>query len=113
MEELAIQLAQKQLDAYNNKNIDEFLSAYSDDVEVYEFPSNQLMYAGIDLMRERYDALFKNNPYQHAHILARIVKGNFVIDHEHVTGRANGVEVMAVAIYEVKNDKIAKVWFVK
>ncbi|GAA0320477.1 nuclear transport factor 2 family protein [Bacillus carboniphilus] len=113
MEEIAVHLAQKQLDAYNNGDIETFLTAYSENVEVYEFPSNKLMYAGINLMRERYDQLFKNNPNNHAEILSRLVKGNIVIDHEHVTGRANGVDVYAIAMYEVIDDKIAKVWFVK
>ncbi|MET3695970.1 hypothetical protein SAMN05877753_102498 [Bacillus oleivorans] len=113
MEENAARLAQKQLDAYNSQNLEEFLTVYSEDVEVLEFPSNKRMYSGIQLMRERYDSLFKNNPNQHAKLLARIVKGNMVIDHEYVTGRANGVEVTAIAMYEIIGDKIARVWFVK
>ncbi|MDQ0255090.1 hypothetical protein J2S74_002472 [Evansella vedderi] len=62
-------------------------------------------------MRERYSKLFNENPNQHAKLLARIVQDNVVVDHEHVTGRANGKEVYAMAIYEVIDDKIATVWF--
>ncbi|WP_216828171.1 nuclear transport factor 2 family protein [Alkalihalobacterium elongatum] len=112
MENMAEQLAQKQLDAYNNQDIEEFLSVYSEDVSIYEFPST-LLYKGIDKMRERYDQLFKTNPNQHAKLLSRMTNNNIVIDHEHVTGRANGVNVFAIAIYEVEGDKITKVWFIK
>ncbi|MEB1809873.1 MAG: nuclear transport factor 2 family protein [Bacillaceae bacterium] len=112
MENIAEKLAQKQLDAYNNQNLEEFLTVYSEDVEIYEFPST-LLYKGIGKMRERYDQLFQTNPNQHAALLSRMVNNNRVIDHEHVTGRANGVDVYAIAIYEVENDHITKVWFIK
>ena len=113
MEQLSAKLAQTQLDAYNKGDIETFLSVYSEEVQILDFPSNELVYEGIKKMRERYSNLFKQNPNQHAALVSRMVKGNIVIDHEHVTGRANGVEVYAIAMYEVKDDKIAKVWFVK
>lgn len=107
------QLAQKQLDAYNRQNIDEFVSVYDSDVIVMDFPSNELTLSGIEAFRMRYDQLFKQNPNQHAELKQRLVKGNIVIDHEYVTGRASGIDSEAIAIYEVENDKIKKVWFVK
>lgn len=111
MEELGVKLAQKQLDAYNAQNLEEFLSVYSEDVKIMDFPSNHIVTNGIAEMRERYGKLFAENPNNHAALLARIVKGNKVIDHEHVTGRANGIEKHAIAIYEIENEKISKVWF--
>ncbi|MCD8511896.1 MAG: nuclear transport factor 2 family protein [Bacillus sp. (in: Bacteria)] len=111
MENIAENLAQQQLDAYNNGDIEAFLINYHQDVSVKDFPSNEVVYSGLDNMRERYSKLFMENPNQHARLLTRIVQGNVVVDHEHVTGRANGKEVYAMAIYEVINDKIATVWF--
>lgn len=111
MEQIGVKLAQKQLDAYNAQNLEEFLSVYSEDVKVMEFPTNAVTTNGIAEMRERYGRLFKENPHNHAALVSRIVKGNKVIDHEHVTGRADGIERQAVAIYEIENEKISKVWF--
>ncbi|WP_257988527.1 MULTISPECIES: nuclear transport factor 2 family protein [Bacillus] len=113
MNSYAAKLAQMQLDAYNNQDIEQFLQVYSDDVEVLDFPSNKALYTGIEKMRERYTNLFADNPSQNAELLSRTVKGNIVIDHEYVTGRASGVNTEAIAIYEVKEDKIAKVWFIR
>jgi len=113
LKNVATDLAQKQLDAYNDKNIEKFLKVYSDTVEVLEFPSNKIIYTGIDSMRERYSELFEKNPNQHAELRERISYHNIVIDHEFVTGRANGINVEAVAMYEVTNDLISKVWFIK
>lgn len=111
MKDLGAILAQKQLDAYNKQDLDAFLSVYSEDVLIMEFPTNTVTTQGIDEMRQRYGKLFKENPYNHAELLSRIVIGNKVIDHELVTGRADGVDKKAVAIYEIKDEKIVKVWF--
>ncbi|TLS36875.1 nuclear transport factor 2 family protein [Pseudalkalibacillus caeni] len=113
MSKLAKKLAQAQLDAYNSQDIEAFLAQYSEDVTVLNFPTNSVVYTGKEAMRERYTKLFKENPNNHAELLSRIVKENIIIDQEFVTGRANGIEVDAIAIYGVKNEKISKVWFVK
>ena len=113
LEEKTGRIAQQQLDAYNRQNIDEFLAVYSDDVTVMTFPGDEVMYRGKEKMRERYSQLFKNNPNQHAELISRMAKGNIVIDYEYATGRANGQSIYAIAMYEIEEDKIQKVWFVK
>lgn len=113
MEDKAALLAQQQLDAYNQQNIEEFLEVYSEDVVVMHFPGDEIVCKGKDKMRERYSQLFKNNPNQHAELLSRMVKGNIVFDYEYVTGRSNGQVIKAIAIYEILDNKIQKVWFVK
>lgn len=112
MDKLAEELAQKQLDAYNEQNIDDFLQCYSENVIVREFPSNNIMYQGKEMMRARYERLFAENPNNHAKILSRITKGNVAIDHEYVTGRSNGNDLYAVAMYEIQHNKIETVWFI-
>lgn len=111
MENKAELLAQKQLEAYNNQDLEEFLSVYSDNVLIMEFPSNKVVTNGIDEMRVRYRKLFNEHPNNNAELLARIVHGNKVVDHELVTGRVNSDVKRAVAIYEINGEKISKVWF--
>jgi hypothetical protein len=38
-----------------------------------------------------------------------MVEGNIVIDHEEITVKSG--KFYGIAIYEIKNGKIAKVWF--
>jgi hypothetical protein len=103
-------IVQKQLDAYNARDIDGFLATYTDDIKLYNFP-NMLRTEGIAAMRKGYGGYFENTPDLHADIKNRIVIGNIVIDEEFVT--ANGNTFSAVAIYEVENGKIAKVTFIR
>jgi hypothetical protein len=101
----------KQLKAYNERNIEAFLACYSPEVEVYGFP-NQLYYKGLENMRKAYEPMFKNTPKLHCNLVNRITLGNKVIDRERVTGIEGRPELHAIAIYEVQDNLIVKVYFI-
>ncbi|RBW58292.1 amidohydrolase [Tenacibaculum sp. E3R01] len=103
-------LAQRQLNAYNLRDIDAFLEPYADDVEVYNYP-NKLQYKGKETMRKGYAQMFKNTPNLHCELVSRISQGNIVIDKERVQFGNRILE--AVAIYHIENNKIKKVYFIQ
>lgn len=104
-------LVEQQLAAYNTRNIDAFLEPYSEDVELYIFP-NQLIGKGKVFMRKDYAEMFKKRPNLHCEIKNRTILGNKVIDHEIISGF--GTQALeAVAIYEIREDKISKVYFIE
>ncbi|GAB0155315.1 amidohydrolase family protein [Chryseobacterium sp. Alg-005] len=105
-------LVQKQLNAYNARDIEAFVEPYSDDVELYLFP-HQLLSKGKEAMRKDYGEMFKRLPDLHCEIKQRIINGNFVIDQESVSGMNPTKKVEATAIYEIKNNKISKVYFLQ
>ena len=105
-------IAQGQLDAYNQQHIEDFLSWYADDVEVYNFP-HELVYKGKDQMRKVYTQAWARNPKQKAEVTDRMTIGSTVIDKEKVTGRADGRTAGVVAIYKIENNKIKQVYFVR
>lgn len=109
-EESPKHIVQKQVEAYNNRDIDAFLATYTKDVKVYTFP-NTLNYQGRKEMRKRYAPMFEKTKDLHCKIVKRIVNGSKVIDEELVT--SNGNQFKAVAIYDVTNGKISKVTFLK
>jgi len=112
-EKIAVNLAEQQLNAYNSRNIIDFLKPYSDDIKAYNYP-DQLLFEGKDRMREVYGKMFANSPDLHCELVHRTVMGNIVIDQERVTGVAgaeNAIE--ALAIYTIKGDKIVEVRFVR
>lgn len=102
-------LAQRQLNAYNFRNIDAFLAPYAEDVEVYSFP-DKLLYKGKETMRKQYTSLFENTPTLHCELKERIVQGNIIIDKEKVQFGEKTME--ATAIYHIENGKIKKVYFI-
>jgi hypothetical protein len=106
----AEKVVQEQLEAYNRHDIDAFLKTYSAEIKLFEFPDKEIS-SGLEAMRKTYGRLFEREPDRKARIAKRIVQGDFVIDHEEVSG--GGREFKAVAIYRVKDDKIVTVWFLK
>ncbi|MGB5821742.1 MAG: nuclear transport factor 2 family protein [Saonia sp.] len=103
-------IVQKQLDAYNARDIDAFMATYSENIKLFNFP-NKLFSEGQEKMRESYAGFFESTPDLNCEIKNRIVIGNKVIDEEYLT--INGTNFSAVAIYEVENGKISKVTFVQ
>lgn len=101
-------IVQKQVDAYNDRNIEAFANTFSDDVKVYDYP-NKLRYQGKKELIRRYAALFDNTPNLNCTIVKRIESGNKVIDEESVI--INERKVSGVAIYEVRNGKIITMTF--
>ena len=102
---------QKQLDAYNARDIDAFMEWWSDDCEYYEFPA-RLLASGAAQIRERHVTRFKEaNLF--GKLIRRSVVDNLVVDQEVVTRTlADGIgEVDVLAIYQRENGKIAKAWF--
>ena len=105
-------LIQKQLDAYNARDIDAMMATYAEDAQQFEHP-DKLLASGAGQIRERFTARFKE-PNLHAVLVKRIVAGNMVIDHEQVTRTfpEGPGKIELVCIYEVQNEKIARAWFV-
>lgn len=106
-----VDLAQRQLNAYNARNIEAFLEPYSEEVEVYRFP-DQLMGKGRAFMRSTYTRMFENTPDLHCELVNRIIQGDTVIDRERVSGFGD-TPLEATAIYKIKEGKIAKVYFIQ
>jgi hypothetical protein len=103
---------QRQLDAYNARDINALLNSYADDAQMFEHPA-KLVARGSTALRERFLVRFAE-PNLHAHLLNRVVMGNIVIDHERVTRTfPDGPgTVELVMIYEVVDERIAKAWVI-
>lgn len=110
LQDKPVDLAQRQLNAYNLRDIDAFLEPYADDVEIYTYP-DKLVYTGKEAMRARYSKMFDNTPNLHCELVSRIVHGDVVIDQERVQ---SGDRIKhATAIYHIENNKIKKVFFIR
>ncbi|MBS1538170.1 MAG: nuclear transport factor 2 family protein [Bacteroidetes bacterium] len=105
--------AQRQLDAYNARDITAFCAAYTSDVELINLLTGEVFCSGIEQMRQRYGRQFEQCSELHCKLTKRIVCGNVVIDEEQVSGLVAGQLVHATAIYEIQEGFIARGWFVR
>ena len=105
----AVDVVQRQLEAYNARDLERFAATYAEDITIYRMPATEPAIRGKAQLREVYRDRF-TSPALNAEILARIVLGNKVIDHERVVGiRETPLETLAV--YEVEDGLIRTVWF--
>ncbi len=105
-------VVQRQLDAYNARDIESFMAVWAEDAQYFSHPST-LLAQGKAAIRERHVARFQE-PNLHGQLLKRVVLGTTVVDYERVTRTfpEGAAHVDVVAIYEVIEGKITKAWFI-
>ncbi len=101
---------QRQLEAYNARDLDRFLAEYTDDVRVFRPPATEPVLSGKKAFGEHYARNRFNLPKLHARLVNRMVSRNIVVDQEEITG-LDGPDLAAVAVYEVVDGRIRTVWF--
>jgi hypothetical protein len=101
---------QRQLDAYNARDLERFLAEYTEDVRVFRPPNPEPVLSGKKAFGEHYAKNRFTLPNLHARLVNRIVSGRIVVDHEEVSGLSEA-NLAAVAVYEVVDGRIRTVWF--
>lgn len=104
-----VEFAQRQLDAYNARDLDRFAAEYAEGVLVFRPPQPEPVLRGRQALKDHYRNTRFNLPGLHAELLSRMTFGNKVIDHE----RVHGVSVEPLegaAVYEVTDAGISRVW---
>ncbi len=107
-----LSVVQAQLDAYNIQDLDAHCACFADDVVVADLNGAENLH-GIAAYRERYRGVFAQFPQNRVELLARLAAGNVVVDHEKVMRSPEGPTFEVLAIYTLRDGKIARVDFVK
>lgn len=103
------QIIQANLEAYNGRDIDLFMSFFSEEIELKNFDTGEVTASGVTEIRKLYKGLFDASPNLHSEILKRTVFSNKIIDHEYITGRNGSAEPLElVLIYETRDNKIIR-----
>ena len=103
-------IVQKQLDAYNARDIDTFMALWSDDAQLFAHPAT-LLPNGAAEIRERHIARFAEaNLF--GKLICRMAVGDMVVDREVVTRSfpEGPGRVDVIMIYQVAGAKIVKAW---
>jgi hypothetical protein len=105
-------VVRRQLDAYNARDIEAFMACWAEDARYYEHPA-KLLASGAAEIRARHVTRFQE-PNLFGELIHRMAVGNKVVDQEIVTRTfPDGTgRVEVIAIYEVKDRKIANAWFI-
>ena len=115
MESKITRLAARQLEAYNQADLDAFCACYHTDVVVYD-ENGQESLKGVRAFRERYAALFASGQFG-ATVSNRLSVGDHCIDlEEYWRGATAGQEATCGEVlvrYRLKEDLIGEVQFLR
>jgi hypothetical protein len=93
------------VEALNAHDLEAFLACYAEQATI-EDGYGDVIAAGHGGMRARYGSMFVDFPDARWTVLARIDTGEFVVQHEEVTGR--GDPSRHVCVYQVRDQRIAR-----
>lgn len=111
-QETTLDIVQQQLDTYNEQDVDGFASLFAENAQVFmALNEADPTMNGREEIRARYGKMFAENPKNKSTLMGRMVQGNYVFDHELISGRKDTFKIMA--IYEVKDGFIQRCWFIK
>lgn len=105
-------VVQRQLDAYNAKDLQAFLACYRDDVKLYRPPAAEPVIDGKAALATHYAEHRFNRPLLSAALVSRMVVGHKVIDHELVVGLGEPGDppLHAALVFAVDEGLIRTVW---
>ena len=104
-------IADRQLAAYNARDLDAFAALFAPDAVLTDLPSGAVVAAGAAAIRDFYRARFAT-PGLRARVHAKIDLADWAADRETVYGIAGG-PVDILALYEVKDGLIRRVFFIR
>ena len=107
-----IDIASKQLDAYNAQDLETYVSFFAEDCVVSGL-NGVPTETSRDALHARYAKAFAQFPQNKAELKNRIAVGNIVVDHELVIRAPGGEQFEIIAIYTFKDGLISRVDFAK
>jgi len=102
---------QRQLEVYNKRDVEEFMTLFSDDCSLVDLQTGTELARGKESIRERYVKRFQQPV--HCTLHSRVAIGRVVVDKELITGLPDGKEANCMAVYQVNlQGLICRVQFV-
>ncbi len=107
-------VVQRQLVAYNARDVAAFAATYAEDVAIVRLPEGSPgAFNGQERLKQVYGKAFQERADLGVKIEKRIVQGPFVVDQETFVHRWDPAQrrPAATAVYQVENGLIRRVWF--
>jgi uncharacterized protein (TIGR02246 family) len=107
-----VDIARKQLDAYNAQDLEKYVSYFTEDCIVSGL-NGVPTETSREAIKARYAKAFAQFPQNKAELKNRIAVGNTIVDHELVIRAPGGEQFEIIAIYTFRDGLIARVDFAK
>mmetsp|Transcript_26659 Transcript_26659/g.52002 ORF Transcript_26659/g.52002 Transcript_26659/m.52002 type:complete len:193 (-) Transcript_26659:60-638(-) len=106
-------VVQRQLEVYNTRDIDAFMTLFSEDCTLVDLQTGNVLATGHAEIRPRYVKRFTESEV-HAEVTGRLSNGRVVVDREVITGLPDGGAANVMAVYQVNEagliNRVQFVW---
>ncbi|KIY99579.1 hypothetical protein MNEG_8383 [Monoraphidium neglectum] len=106
MSDEAVNVVQRQLEAYNARDLEAFMAVMADDVVALDTETGAVIASSSAELRPRYAKRFETPV--HCELIGRLACGDTVVDRERITGLPGGAAADCMAVYTVKGGKIQR-----
>ena len=97
--------------AYNERDLEKFVSFMDPQFESYLFDSRDILCSGIGDARKIYEKRFSENKNLFVTTLQRIINDNVVVESQFIEGFDSDKTIHAIAIFELNGDKVKRASF--
>lgn len=109
--DIVLSVVNKQLEAYNCRDLETFMTLLADDVFVSDGETGKIIATSKEELRPRYVTRFQSPV--HCELIGRLCIGSTVVDREIITGLPDGQEADCLATYVINDkDLIQRITFV-
>ena len=105
-----LQLAEKQFNAYNERDINKFIACFHDEFTSWRMPSETPSVTSKEQLREFYVNHRFNLEGLHAELINRTIMGDKVFDYEEIWGVYER-PYKSMAVFQIKEGLIHRAWF--
>jgi hypothetical protein len=107
-----ISLIDRQIDAFNRHDVEAFVACYHSNALLKDIDGG-IRAQGREAMVDLYKDIFLKAPHIRVDLINRMASGAFVIDLERVSGHPSSADRESAIVYQVTNNQIMTVWFVR
>lgn len=105
-----LEVVNARMAAHNQHDLEAFLSNYSDNIQIYDYPDISLGSKGKDHIKNVFSPLFESKSVK-VTIHKQMANGNYVVNRETVVREGKTTDY--ISIYEVEDGLIQSVRFIK
>lgn len=104
------EIVELRMAAFNEHRLTDFLSYYSDEIQVFDYPDQAIGKKGKKHLEQVFAPLFAEKAV-HSDVHQIIENGNYVVVHETVVRREKTTDY--ISIYKITNELITDVRFIR
>ena len=100
----------KQIEEYNNQDIEKCLAYCDDQIEVLLLPNNEPLFRGKDILRGHLKSSFGTEDFEEVEVLEVITLGDYVTTVERKTKKSTAENRSLLITYLVEDSLIKTMW---